>query len=90
VLVTGQNNGQAIVIHPAPNEFILIGYRCEVTLTEAAFQWPSVRKVRVERGRYVGRKWKSEGAPLAFYSVNTEAKTVEVPLMIPQVVRVYW
>lgn len=90
VLVSGEDNGQAIVIHPAPDEFILVGYRCEVTLTEDMFQWPSVRKVRVERGRYVGRDWQSEGDPLAFYSVNTEARSLEVPLMIPQVVRVYW
>ncbi len=90
VLVSGADNGQAIVIHPAPNEFILVGYHCEVTLTEDMFQWPSVRKVRVERGRYIGRDWKSDGDPISFYGVNTEARTVEVPLMIPQVVRVYW
>ena len=90
VVVSGEDNGQVIVIHPAPNEFILVGYRCEVTLTDDMFQWPSVRKVRVERGRYVGRDWQSEGDPLAFYSVNTEARSLEVPLMIPQVVRVYW
>ncbi|MFB3922960.1 MAG: DUF5597 domain-containing protein [Terriglobia bacterium] len=90
VVVSGEGNGQAIVIHPTPNEFILVGYRCEVTLTDDAFQWPGVRQVRVERGRYVGREWKGEGDPLSFYGVNTEARTVEVPLMIPQVVRVHW
>ncbi len=90
VVVSGEDNGQAIVIHPAPNEFILAGYRAEVSLTGDMFRWPDVRKVRVERGRFVGREWKSEGDPLSFYSVNTEARSLEVSLMVPQVVRVYW
>jgi len=90
VVVSGEDNGQAIVIHPAPNEFILVGYRCDVSLTDDMFQWPNVRKVRVERGRYVGRDWKNEGDPASFYSINTETRSLEVPLMIPQAVRVYW
>jgi len=90
VVVSGEDNGQAIVIHPAPNEFLLVGYRCEVSLTDDVFQWPNVRKVRVERGRYVGRDWKNDGDPASFYSINTEARSLEVPLMIPQAVRVYW
>ena len=90
VVVSGEANGQAIVIHPASNEFILVGYRCEVTLTSDMFRWPDVRKVHVERGRYLGRAWKSEGDPLSFYGVNTEAKSLGVGLMVPQVVRVSW
>jgi hypothetical protein len=90
VVVRGEDNGQAIVIHPAPNEFILVGYRCEVTLTDDVFRWPDVRKVRVERGRYLGRDWKKEGDPVSFYGINTEARSLDVPLMVPQVVRVYW
>jgi hypothetical protein len=90
VTVSGEANGQAIVIHPAPNEYIIAGYRCEVTLTDDAFQWPSVRKVRVERGHYVGREWKGEGDPLSFYGINTEARSIDVSLAVPQVVRVYW
>jgi hypothetical protein len=77
-------------LHPAPNEFILVGHRCEVTLTDDMFQWPNVRKLRVERGRYVGPDWKNEGDPVSFYGINTEARSLEVPLMIPQAVRVYW
>jgi len=90
VVVSGEDNGQAIVIHPAPNEFILVGYRCDVTLTDDTFRWPSVRKVHVERGRYVRRDWKNEGDPVSFYGINTEARSLDVPLMVPQVVRVYW
>jgi hypothetical protein len=90
VVVSGEDNGQAIVIHRAPNEFILVGFRCDVTLTDDTFRWPRVRKVRVERGRYVGRDWKNEGDPVSYYSINTEARSLDVPLMVPQVVRVYW
>ncbi len=60
------------------------------TLTDDTFRWPSVRKVRVERGRYVGRDWKNEDDPVSFYGINTEARSLDVPLMVPQVVRVYW
>jgi hypothetical protein len=90
VVVSGEDNGQAIVIHSAPNEFILAGFRCEVTLTDDVFRWPDVRNVRVERGRFVGRDWKSDGDPASFYGINTEARSLNVPLMVPQVVRVYW
>ena len=89
-VVSGEDNGQAIVIHPAPNEFIHMGHPCDVTLTDDTFRWPSVRKVRVERGRYVGREWKNEGNPASFYAFHTEARSLDVPLMVPQVVRVYW
>jgi hypothetical protein len=90
VVVSGGDNGQVVVIHPAPNEFILVGYRCDVTLTNDVFRWPEVRRVHVERGRFVGREWKNEGDPLSFYGINTEARSLDVGLMVPQAVRIYW
>lgn len=88
VTVAGENNGQAIVIHPAPNEFVIVGYRCDVSLWNEMFTWPGLRKIHVEKGRWVGDNWKSEGEP--DYSISQAAKTLGVALDTPQVIRVYW
>jgi len=35
--VTGERDGQAIVVHPSGHEFLVVGYRCEVSWLDAAF-----------------------------------------------------
>lgn len=90
VTVSGEDNGQGIIIRPAANEFILIGYRCHVSIwDQERFVWPALKKVRVERGRFVGDVWEKEG-DLGFYGFNQSARTLGVQLATPQVVRIWW
>ncbi|MBI1983511.1 MAG: hypothetical protein HYS61_04870 [Acidobacteria bacterium] len=89
VVVSGEDNGQAIVIHPAQNEYLIMGFRCEVSLWSPMFGWPDLEKVRVERGRFNGVDWKAEG-PAAEYGVNPTQKALFVYLDAAQVVRVHW
>jgi len=88
VAVASAEDGQAIVIHPAPHEFVIIGYRCEVSIANEIFTWPTLEKVRVEKGHWVGNRWESEGE--AVYGINQPNKTLEIDLDFPEVVRVTW
>jgi Domain of unknown function (DUF5597) len=88
VTVSGEQNGQAIVIHLERNEFLVIGYRCEVSLEDPSFVWPALQQVRVERGRFAGDQWKQEGEPE--YWINQSRSTLGISLDTPQVVRASW
>jgi hypothetical protein len=89
VVVSGEDNGQAIVIHPAPNEFLIIGFRCQVELWSDMFAWPALQKVHVERGHFDRLVWKALGEP-SEYGVNPTQKTLDVDLDAAQVVRIRW
>jgi hypothetical protein len=86
--VVGENNGQAIVIRPADHEFIVVGYRCGVSLKDPAFVWPSIKSIRVERGRWERNHWVREGEPE--YGINESNNVLEVELDAPQAVHVSW
>lgn len=88
VTVTGENNGQAIVIHPAAHEFLVIGYRASVSFTDPTFQWPTMKQLRVEKVRWAGDHWNSDGEPE--YHVDQSDKTLDVDLDLPQVLHVSW
>jgi hypothetical protein len=88
VTVSGENNGQAIVIHPAAHEFLIAGYRTGVSFTDPAFQWPAMQQIRVEKVRWAGDRWNSDGEPE--YYVDQTNRTLEVDLDTPQAVRVSW
>ncbi len=88
VTVSGEENGQAIVIHPSGHEFLLVGYRSSVSFQDSAFQWPGVKNLRVERVRWAGDGWGKDGEPA--YWLNQSNKTLEVELDTAQAVRVYW
>ncbi len=88
VSVTGESNGQAIVIHPAANELLVLGYRCGVTLSGPGFKWPALRTVRVEKGQWAGDRWQAEGQPL--HGFDQSKQTLEVELDVPQAVRISW
>jgi hypothetical protein len=88
VTVTGENNGQAIVIHPAAHEFLLIGYRANVSFTDPAFQWPAMKQIRVERVYWAGDHWNQDGEPN--YGVDQSKKTLDIDLNTPQAVLVSW
>ena len=88
VTVTGENNGQAIVIHPAAHEFLLVGYRTNVSFTDPAFQWPMMKQIRVERLYWAGDHWNPDGEPN--YGVDQSKKTLDIDLNTPQAVLVSW
>ena len=88
VTVAGEDNGQAIVIHPAPRHFLFVGYHSTVSLGDPAFEWPGMKSLRVEKVRWAGDEWASDGE--AFYGVNQSDNTLEVVLDQPQAVRVSW
>jgi hypothetical protein len=88
VTVIGEDNGQAMVIHPAEREFIIVGYRSSVELKDPIFQWPGVKNVRVEKGYWTADRWTRTGE--AAYGINQSDKSLGVDLDYPQVVRVSW
>jgi hypothetical protein len=88
VNVSGDQNGQVMVIHLGKHDFLMVGYRCNVTLWDPSFVWPALQKIRVERGRFVGKQWQREGEP--DYTINQSDKSLDVGLDTPQVVRVSW
>jgi hypothetical protein len=88
VTVTGENNGQAIVIHPSGHEFLLVGYRVGVLFSDVAFQWPTVQQLQVRRVYWAGDHWNKDGEPN--YGVDQSRKTVEVDLDTPQAILLSW
>jgi len=88
VSVNGEHNGQAIVIHPSDHEFLIVGFRSGVSLSDPAFQWPAMKNIRVRRVRWVGAGWKNDGEPS--YGVDQSHQTLSVDLDTPQAVLVGW
>ena len=54
VTVSGRNNGQAIVIHPAAHEFLVVGYRVSASFQDPMFEWPTMQKIRVQKVYWAG------------------------------------
>lgn len=88
VTVSGVDNGQALVIHPSGNSFLIIGYRCWVNFRSSAFQWPTIKQVRVERGYFTGNEWKEDGEP--DYTIDQTRQELSIQIDAPQVLRVSW
>ena len=88
VAVTGEGNGQVIVLHLSDHEFLLVGYRASVSLKDPAFRWPAMRAILVEKGYWSGDRWVKEGEP--GYDVNQSDLTLSLDLEVPQAVRVSW
>jgi hypothetical protein len=88
VTVTGEDNGQAIVMHLPGHEFLLVGFRATVSLRDQAFQWPEMKKVSIEKVSWAGDHWRRDGEPN--YNINQSLTTLHVELDIPQAVRVSW
>jgi len=87
VTVTGQDDGQAIVIHAEPGEFTIVGYRCRVTIATEKACWPDLKQIRVESGRYEGDGWQQEG--VCWYVIDQSASVIGLRLDTPQVHRVW-
>jgi len=88
VTVTGEDNGQTIVIHPSGHEFLLVGYRTSVSFTDPAFQWPRLKQVRVQKVSWAGDHWNNDGEP--YYGVDQAKKTLDMELNDPQAILVSW
>lgn len=88
ITVAGDDNGQAMAIRPADNEFVVAGYRCAVTVKTDFARWPALKRLRVEKGAWVGGAWRDQGG--AVYTMNQSQGTLRISLEEPQAVRVYW
>jgi hypothetical protein len=88
VTVTGEHNGQAIVIHPSAYEFLMVGFRAGVSLTNSGFQWPAMKSVIVQRVRWATDHFENDGEPS--YGVDQSNKSLYVDLEEPEAVRVSW
>ena len=88
VKVSGMDNGQMIVVHPSGNHFLLVGFRSSASFKDAAFEWPRMETVRVQRVSWEGGRFRQDGA--ANYSVNQSDQTLDVDLDVPQAVLVSW
>ena len=88
VTVSGEHDGQAIVIHPSGHEFLVVGYRTSVSWGDSAFSWPEIKNLRLDKVAWNRDRWERDGEPA--YGVNQSTKTLSVDLGSPQAVRVTW
>ena len=88
VKVTGQDNGQAIVIHAEAREFLMAGFRASISFSDPGFQWPSMQGIRIERVYWETDRWVKDGEPE--YYVNQSDRELEVDLSTPQAVLISW
>ena len=88
VKVTGESNGQAIVIHPAAHDLLIIGYRASASFTDPTFQWPTMKQIRVQKVNWNGDGWRGEGEPE--YYVDQSSKMLQVDLGTPQALLISW
>lgn len=88
VTVSGEHDGQAIVIHPSGHTFLVVGYRTSVSWSDPTFHWPEMRNVSVNRVFWDGDHWSRDGEPA--YGVNQSHHLLSVDLDSPQAVLVSW
>ena len=89
VSVNFDPGGQVMVLHLEPNEFVLIGWKAAVLLESPLAEWPALKDLRVEAGRWEGTRWVPSTEPV-YYNAPHEDKAVWVHLFQdPMVVRVY-
>ena len=88
VTVSGEHDGKAIVIHPSAHEFLVVGYRTQVSWKDTSFTWPTIKAIRVERVVWNHDHWDEEGKPA--YGVDQSNKVLSVSLDSPQAIHVTW
>src|SRR5215469_15565418 len=88
VTVSGEHDGQAIVIHPSGHEFLIVGYRASVSWDDPAFRWPEMKTVRVNRVAWDRDHWSRDGQPA--YNLDQSHHSLSVDLDSPQVLLVSW
>lgn len=87
VTVQGQDNGQAILIHIADNEYLAIGFKCSISISSERAQWPDVKDICVEKGYWQGLDWVAED--VTHHSIDQSAHLVSIAISTPAVVRIY-
>ena len=88
VTVSGEHDGQAIVIHPSNHEFLVVGYRSTVSWNDPAFRWPRMKSVGLRKVAWAEDHWQQDGEPS--YAVDQSHETLSVDLDFPQAVLVSW
>src|ERR1035437_8541866 len=80
--------GQLMILHPEPDEFLVIGWKASVTLETPMAKWPTLKKLRVEAGRWEGLRWSPAPDPV-YYAVQGE-RAVRIRLFEePLVIRIF-
>jgi len=85
--VAYDSGGQMMVLHPEPDEFLVIGWKASVRLDSPMAKWPALKKLRVEAGRWEGSRWIPAPDPV-YYHVQDEQVVIEL-FEEPLVVRVF-
>jgi hypothetical protein len=88
VSVSGEDNGQAIVIYKGRHEFLVVGFRVSVSFTDPAFQWPTMKTIHVARVDWNHERWNGDGEPE--YHVDQSHKTLSIDLDRPQALQISW
>jgi hypothetical protein len=88
VTVSGEHNGESIVIHPSGHQFLMAGFRSSISMNDPAFEWPMMKSIRVQRVRWAQDHWEDEGE--ANYGVGQSHKILSIELDTPQAVLVSW
>jgi hypothetical protein len=90
VTVNFDPGGQVMVLHPEPNEFVLVGWKASVSMESPLASWPALKHLRVEAGRWEGSRWVPSPEPV-YYNAPHEEKAVWVHLFEdPMVVSSLW
>jgi hypothetical protein len=82
VRVPGSNDGQAMVIHSAGYEFLLVGFRSSVSFKFPAIQRPTLQNVRVRRVSWSRDHWSADGK--SEQGVNQSQQTLGAELDRPR------
>jgi len=88
VTVSGERDGKAIVIHLSEHNFLVIGYRANISWKDAGIEWPHMKRIHVDRVRWSFDHWIHDGEPE--YGVDQSHQRLELTLEIPQAVLVNW
>ena len=86
LMVSGQANGQVIIIHPNEREFLIAGYRCQISIATDKAIWPNLKDIKVEKGKWEGNQWFTEGE--VHYTINQSESTIGISLNTSQVQRI--
>ncbi len=85
VHVSGEHDGQVIVVALASGDLVIAGYRCFVSVATEMAIWPHLQHIRVERGEWHGWAWVPHGE--LFYQIDQSRQRIDMTLDVPMVVR---
>ena len=88
VRVAYDPGGQVMVMHPEPEEFVVIGWKASVEVETPMAKWPTLKKLRVEAGRWEGGRWMPAPDPVYYAAQNEQVVRIRL-FEDPLVVRVF-